>query len=86
MLARPCLPLCNFPVFWLLGSGTAVPPQARVVPSLLVTGSKKIVFLIIFGQIPIKQLKITQNKIKAIKLVCCLPPSALLSSLALRIY
>jgi len=80
----PCLPLCNFLVFWMLGSGTVVPPQAHAMPSLLVTRSILFifVFLIIYGEIPTKQLKITQRKIKVIKLVGCLPPSARLKLLA----
>jgi len=43
--------------------GSAVPPQARAVPLLLVNDFKFFSFFrIIFGQIPIKQIKITQNK------------------------
>ena len=45
------------------GTGMVVPPQARVVPLLLVNDFKFFSFFrIIFGQIPTKKIKTTQNK------------------------
>jgi len=62
---------------WFLG-------QARVVPSSVVNDFEIFSFFrIMFGQIPAKQIKITQNKQnKKIKLVGCLPRSAHLKLLA----
>jgi len=60
---RSCLTLWFF--FVLLGfwTGTAVPPHARAVPSFQFNGLIFFfIFLIIFGQLPTKQIKIKQNK------------------------
>jgi len=47
----------------MAGTGTAVAPQARAVPSFLVNDVKFFsLFRIIFGQIPTKQIKTTQHK------------------------
>jgi len=75
------LPFLGFSWVWVC---TAMPPQARAVPVFLVKGVKKfLLFRIVFGQKPTKQMKkITQNKKKAIKSVGCLPRSARLESLA----
>jgi len=58
--ARAVFPSLPFSGFVVLDSGTAVPPQARAVPTFLVNRLQ--FFHIIFGQIPTKQIKITQNK------------------------
>jgi len=65
----------NF-AFWWVWTGTAVPPQARAVPSFPVNGLKFFsLFRIIFGQIPTKQIKITQNKHNKSSTTRGLPPT-----------
>jgi Gpi18-like mannosyltransferase len=73
--ARAVPSLLVFVGFVRVWTGTAVPPQAWAVPSYLVNGFKFLSFFhIVFGQIPTKQIKITQNKQnKAIKSIGCLP-------------
>jgi len=62
--ARAVPPLCQFVLFWVLDTGTAVPQQAWAVPTFWSTCSNFFpLFRIIFGQIPIKQIKTNkQNK------------------------
>jgi len=56
------LPVYSFWWFWV---GTAMPPQAWALPVFLVKGVKKfLLFRIVFGHKPTKQIKTTQNKEK----------------------
>ena len=57
-------------------SSTAVPPQARAVPNFWSWPPILFFFLrIMFGQIPAKQIKITQNKQNKSNKTCGLPPT-----------